>query len=200
MREAWQQHQRHRQQQRRRAAIAAWQPRLLALAADLPAQAWLTRLDYQGAVLTVNGLALNLQALAGLERILTNVAGFAPAKRAERSATPRDAGSSVLPLQKSVPMWISSRRSQAVLLTLFAMGGWASALRSGALTGRRWRQVSRDPVLQMQWRRVMALRIPAGEIPVEGIDKQPFSPIAIPLAGGEAYRPGDLRVAGARWS
>lgn len=34
-------------------------------------------------------------------------------------------------------MWISSRRSQAVLLTLFAMGGWASALRSGALTGRR---------------------------------------------------------------
>ncbi len=46
MREAWQQHQRHRQQQRRRAAIAAWQPRLLALAADLPAQAWLTRLDY----------------------------------------------------------------------------------------------------------------------------------------------------------
>ncbi len=88
MREAWQQHQRHRQQQRRRAAIAAWQPRLLALAADLPAQAWLTRLDYQGAVLTVNGLALNLQALAGLERILTNVAGFAPAKA---GGTQRDA-------------------------------------------------------------------------------------------------------------
>lgn len=37
----------------------------------------------------------------------------------------------------------------------------------------------------------MALRIPAGEIPVEGIDKQPFSPIAIPLAGVKliAWRP-----------
>ena len=88
MREAWQQHQRQRQQYQRRSAIAAWQPRLLALAADLPAQAWLTRLDYQGAVLTVNGLALNLQALAGLERILTNVAGFAPAKA---GGTQRDA-------------------------------------------------------------------------------------------------------------
>ena len=88
MREAWQQHQRQRQQYQRRSAIAAWQPRLQALAADLPAQAWLTRLDYQGAVLTVNGLALNLQALAGLERILTNVAGFAPAKA---GGTQRDA-------------------------------------------------------------------------------------------------------------
>lgn len=37
----------------------------------------------------------------------------------------------------------------------------------------------------------MALRIPAGEIPVEGIDKQPFSPIVIPLAGVKliAWRP-----------
>ena len=43
MREAWQQHQRQRQQYQRRSAIAAWQPRLQALAADLPAQAWLTR-------------------------------------------------------------------------------------------------------------------------------------------------------------
>ncbi len=48
MREAWQQHQRQRQQYQRRSAIAAWQPRLQALAADLPAQAWLTRLEYQG--------------------------------------------------------------------------------------------------------------------------------------------------------
>ncbi|STV43241.1 type IV pilus biogenesis protein PilN [Klebsiella pneumoniae] len=38
MREAWQQHQRQRQQYQRRSAIAAWQPRLQALAADLPAQ------------------------------------------------------------------------------------------------------------------------------------------------------------------
>nr|WP_259610397.1 DNA uptake porin HofQ [Klebsiella pneumoniae] len=62
MREAWQQHQRQRQQYQRRSAIAAWQPRLQALAADLPAQAWLTRLEYQGVLLTLDGLALNLQA------------------------------------------------------------------------------------------------------------------------------------------
>lgn len=35
MREAWQQHQRQRQQYQRRSAIAAWQPVLQALAADL---------------------------------------------------------------------------------------------------------------------------------------------------------------------
>ena len=87
-REAWQQHQRHRQQQRRRAAIAAWQPRLLALAADLPAQAWLTRLEYQGVLLTLDGLALNLQALTSVEAALTRVAGFAPAKA---GGTQRDA-------------------------------------------------------------------------------------------------------------
>ena len=88
MREAWQQHQRHRQQQRRRAAIAAWQPRLQALAADLPAQAWLTRLEYQGVLLTLDGLALNLQALTSVEAALTRVAGFAPAKA---GGTQRDA-------------------------------------------------------------------------------------------------------------
>ena len=88
MREAWQQHQRHRQQQRRRAAIAAWQPRLLALAADLPAQAWLTRLEYHGVLLTLDGLALNLQALTSVEAALTRVAGFAPAKA---GGTQRDA-------------------------------------------------------------------------------------------------------------
>ena len=80
MREAWQQHQRQRQQYQRRSAIAAWQPRLQALAADLPAQAWLTRLEYQGVLLTLDGLALNLQ--------LTRVAGFAPAKA---GGTQRDA-------------------------------------------------------------------------------------------------------------
>ena len=80
MREAWQQHQRQRQQYQRRSAIAAWQPRLQALAADLPAQAWLTRLEYQGVLLTLDGLALNLQALTSVEAALTRVAGFAPAK------------------------------------------------------------------------------------------------------------------------
>lgn len=88
MREAWQQHQRQRQQYQRRSAIAAWQPRLQALAADLPAQAWLTRLDYQEAFLTLNGLALNLQALASVENVLASVPGFAPAKA---GGTQRDA-------------------------------------------------------------------------------------------------------------
>ena len=69
-------------------AIAAWQPRLQALAADLPAQAWLTRLEYQGVLLTLDGLALNLQALTSVEAALTRVAGFAPAKA---GGTQRDA-------------------------------------------------------------------------------------------------------------
>ncbi|EPJ5005341.1 MAG: pilus assembly protein PilO [Klebsiella sp.] len=88
-------------------------------------------------------------------------------------------------------MWISSRRSQAVLLTLFAMGGLGFGVTLWCADGPPLAAVSRAPVLQMQWRRVMALRIPAGEIPVEGIDKQPFSPIAIPLAGVKliAWRP-----------
>ncbi len=89
MREAWQQHQRQRQQYQRRSAIAAWQPRLQALAADLPAQAWLTRLEYQGVLLTLDGLALNLQALTSVEAALTRVAGFARQKPAGPSATPR---------------------------------------------------------------------------------------------------------------
>ena len=77
-----------RQQDQRRSAIAAWQPRLQALAADLPAQAWLTRLEYQGVLLTLDGLALNLQALTSVEAALTRVAGFAPAKA---GGTQRDA-------------------------------------------------------------------------------------------------------------
>ncbi len=87
MREAWQQHQRQRQQYQRRSAIAARQPGLQALAADLPAQAWLTRLEY-GVLLTLDGPALNLQALTSVEAALTRVAGFAPAKA---GGTQRDA-------------------------------------------------------------------------------------------------------------
>ncbi|MGL0913852.1 PilN domain-containing protein [Klebsiella pneumoniae] len=98
MREAWQQHQRQRQQYQRRSAIAAWQPRLQALAADLPAQAWLTRLEYQGVLLTLDGLALNLQALTSVEAALTRVAGFAAAKA--RGAPPGPAaGGGVSPRQ-----------------------------------------------------------------------------------------------------
>ncbi len=97
MREAWQQHQRQRQQYQRRSAIAAWQPRLQALAADLPAQAWLTRLEYQGVLLTLDGLALNLQALTSVEAALTRVADSRRQKPAGPSATPRGVGSSVFP-------------------------------------------------------------------------------------------------------
>lgn len=54
MREAWQQHQRQRQRTSadRRSPLAT---RLQVLAADLPAQAWLTRLEYQGVLLTLDG-------------------------------------------------------------------------------------------------------------------------------------------------
>ncbi len=95
--EAWQQHQRQRQQYQRRSAIAAWQPRLQVLAADLPAQAWLTRLEYQGVLLTLDGLALNLQALTSVEAALTRVAGFAPAKAGGTQRDAEGVGSSVLP-------------------------------------------------------------------------------------------------------
>ncbi|CAM3380506.1 hypothetical protein SB00094_02351 [Klebsiella variicola subsp. tropica] len=88
-------------------------------------------------------------------------------------------------------MRISTRRSQTVLLILLMMGLLGFGVTLWRAAGPPLAAVSRDTVLQMQWRRVMALRIPAGEIPVEGIDKQPFSPIAIPLAGVKliAWRP-----------
>ncbi|EPF7510218.1 TPA: pilus assembly protein PilO [Klebsiella variicola] len=88
-------------------------------------------------------------------------------------------------------MWISSRRSQAVLLTLLAMGGLGFGVTLWCAAWPPLAAVSRDPVLQTQWRRVMALRMPAGETPGGRIDKQPFSPIAIPLAGVKliAWRP-----------
>ena len=76
-------------------------------------------------------------------------------------------------------MWISSRRSQAVLLTLLAMGGLGFGVTLWCAAGPPLAAVSRDPVL------------PAGETPGGRIDKQPFSPIAIPLAGVKliAWRP-----------
>ncbi len=60
---------------------------LQALAADLPAQAWLTRLEYR-AYSSRWTAALNLQALTSVEAALTRVAGFAPAKA---GGTQRDA-------------------------------------------------------------------------------------------------------------
>ncbi len=64
-------------------------PRLQALAADLPAQAWLTRLEYRGVLLTLDGLALNLQALTSVEAALTRVAGSA--RRQKPAGRQRDA-------------------------------------------------------------------------------------------------------------
>ncbi|SSF42267.1 Type IV pilus biogenesis protein PilO [Klebsiella quasipneumoniae] len=185
MREAWQQHQRQREQLQRRSTIAAWQPRLMALAADLPAQAWLTRLEYQGARLTLDGLALNLQALAGVEASLASVTGFAPAKAGGTQRDAEGAGGSVSPCRERAPMRINTLRTRAGLLILLAMG-----LTGGGVA--LWRDarpplaaLSRDGALQTQWRRIMALRIPDGERSGERIDKQPFSPIAIPLAGAK---------------
>jgi Tfp pilus assembly protein PilN len=95
MREAWQQHQRQRQQpaQIGDRRLATW---LQALAADLPAQAWLTRLEYQGR--SDAGRPGPQPAGAGqLEAALTASRDSRRQKPAERSATPRGAGSSVLP-------------------------------------------------------------------------------------------------------
>ncbi|HAT1609495.1 TPA: pilus assembly protein PilN [Raoultella planticola] len=83
MLERQQQGQRLRLRQQKRALTEAWQPRLWAIAAQLPEQAWLTRLEYQRDTLMLSGLALNLNAVAGLEKVLSAVAGFKPAKAGE---------------------------------------------------------------------------------------------------------------------
>lgn len=83
MLERQQQVQRQRLRQQRRALTEAWQPRLRAIAAQLPEQAWLTRLEYQRDTLMLSGLALNLNAVAGLEKALNAVAGFKPARAGE---------------------------------------------------------------------------------------------------------------------
>ena len=85
-------------------------------------------------------------------------------------------------------MQINIQRSQKLLLILFMLGGGAALWHATRLP---LASVSREVALQTQWRRVMALRIPAGDIPGARIDKQPFSPIAIPLAGVKliAWRP-----------
>ncbi|WP_202024488.1 HofO family protein [Klebsiella quasipneumoniae] len=82
-------------------------------------------------------------------------------------------------------MRINTRCTRAGLLILLAMG----LMGGGVALWRDARQplaaLSRDGDLQTQWRRIMALRIPAGERSGERIDKQPFSPIAIPFAGAK---------------
>ena len=83
MLERQQQAQRLRLRQQRRTLTEAWRPRLQAIAAQLPEQAWLTRLEYQRDTLMLSGLALNLNAVAGLEKALSAVAGFKPARADE---------------------------------------------------------------------------------------------------------------------
>lgn len=80
-------------------------------------------------------------------------------------------------------MWISSRHSQAVLLAPFAMGGLDSGVTLRYAARPPLAAVSRNPVLQTQQRRVMVLCIPVDETSGEHIGKQPFLPIAAPLAG-----------------
>ena len=83
MRQRLQQHERLRQRQQRREITAAWQPRLLEVAARLPEQAWLTSLEYRQNALTLGGLTLNLKALTTLEKALEGISGFHPAKAGE---------------------------------------------------------------------------------------------------------------------
>ncbi len=59
-------------------------------------------------------------------------------------------------------MRINTRRTRAGLLILLAMGLMGAAWRSGAMP-QPLAALSRDGALQTQWRRIMALRIPAGE-------------------------------------
>lgn len=81
--ERQQQWEQRRQRQQRRALTEAWHQRLQTIAMRLPPQAWLTRLEYQRDALTLSGLALNLNAVAGLGQALSAVSGFRPARAGE---------------------------------------------------------------------------------------------------------------------
>jgi pilus assembly protein HofN len=56
-----------------------WQTRLARLAADLPAQAWLTGLSYQNDVLTLSGTLNRFSALQEVDAMMAHVDGFQPA-------------------------------------------------------------------------------------------------------------------------
>ena len=88
MQAQWQEYEARRQRQQRRALTQGWQTTLPMLAGLLPEQAWLTRLEYRQNALSLSGLVLNLNALAALEKALTAVPGFRPARAGE---TQRDA-------------------------------------------------------------------------------------------------------------
>ncbi|USB41524.1 pilus assembly protein PilO [Klebsiella africana] len=88
-------------------------------------------------------------------------------------------------------MQINIHRSQKLLLILFMLGMLGGGAALWHATRQPLTSTSRDVAVQTQWRRAMALRMPADETPGASIDKQPFSPIAIPLAGTRliAWRP-----------
>lgn len=83
MRQQLQQYERRRQSRRQREKTAAWQPGLRMIAARLPAQAWLTHLEYRQNTLSLRGLTLNLKGVAALEKALENITGFRPAQAGE---------------------------------------------------------------------------------------------------------------------
>lgn len=70
------------QQQRQQAArrqTAAWHARLVSLAEQLPAQAWLTGLTYQNDVLSLSGVLVRFSALHDLDEQMQRIDGFQPA-------------------------------------------------------------------------------------------------------------------------
>lgn len=83
MQQQLQQYERLRQSRRRREKTAAWQPGLRMIAARLPAQAWLTHLEYRQNALLLRGLTLNIKGLAALDKALENITGFRPAQAGE---------------------------------------------------------------------------------------------------------------------
>ncbi|KNC90196.1 hypothetical protein GM31_05330 [Trabulsiella odontotermitis] len=88
LRQALQQANNRQQWQARHARTQAWQPRLQAVAARFPEQAWLTELTWQNTTLTLNGQTTAFTALADLNDALRELPGLKPAKAGK---TGRDA-------------------------------------------------------------------------------------------------------------
>lgn len=70
--------QRARQQQYAR--TGRWQQTLLQVAARLPAQVWLTQLEFRQGALKLSGYSLSLRALTGLDAALEDMPGFVNGK------------------------------------------------------------------------------------------------------------------------
>ncbi|KAA1047754.1 PilN domain-containing protein [Pseudocitrobacter sp. 73] len=66
-------------QQATRQQTFAWQARLVELAEQLPAQAWLTGLSYQKDVLSLSGVLARFSALHSLDEQMQRIDGFGPA-------------------------------------------------------------------------------------------------------------------------